>query len=65
MITTLPDGTEEQFWELVTVKLYVPDVSPGIVVVAADPVIEPGLIVQIPDGKAFNTTLPVTEVHVG
>ena len=34
-------------------------------VVAPDPVIPPGFIVQLPAGKPFNTTEPVATVHVG
>ena len=29
------------------------------------PVIPPGLIVQLPAGKPFNTTLPVAKIQVG
>ena len=36
-----------------------------MVVLAVDPVIVPGLIVQLPDGKPLNTTLPVATAHVG
>ena len=38
---------------------------PDMVVLAVVPVIEPGLIVQLPDGNPLNTTLPVATAHVG
>ncbi|CAM3570752.1 hypothetical protein FLPS109957_11430 [Flavobacterium psychrophilum] len=43
----------------------VPAANPEIVVVAVFPVIFPGLIVQSPAGRSFNTTLPVTKRQVG
>ena len=36
-----------------------------MVVPAPAPFIPPGLIVQLPAGKLFNTTLPVVTAHVG
>jgi hypothetical protein len=39
--------------------------SPIIVVLAPAPVIAPGLIVQLPAGNPFNTTLPVATTQVG
>jgi hypothetical protein len=39
--------------------------SPVIVVVAPVPVTDPGLIVQLPAGSPFNTTLHVPTAHVG
>lgn len=36
-----------------------------MVVLATDPVIPPGLMVQFPDGKPFNSTLPIAEAQVG
>jgi hypothetical protein len=65
LITTLEDAIEVHPLELVTVKLYVPGVSPEIVVLVVDPVTEPGLIVQVPAGKLVSITLPVATVHVG
>ena len=65
MITTFADATEVQPLELVTVKLYVPAVSPEIVVLDVDPVTEPGLIVHVPAGKLLSMTLPVGTEHVG
>jgi len=38
---------------------------PEIIVVAPVPAIAPGLIVQFPAGKPFNTTLPDATVQVG
>ena len=49
----------------VTVKLYLPEINPDIVVVVADPVIAPGLIVHVPVGKPLKTTLPVAVEQVG
>ena len=42
-----------------------PAVKPDIVVLAVEPVIAPGLMVQFPDGNPLNTTLPVATAHVG
>ena len=36
-----------------------------MVLLAVEPVIAPGLIVQLPEGKPFNTTLPVATAQVG
>lgn len=38
---------------------------PDIVLLVPTPVIAPGLMVQLPAGKSFKTTLPVDNVHVG
>ena len=65
-MTTLADGAEGQPTEFVTIKLYVPGPKLGIVVLVPVPVIEPGLIVQVPDpGRPFNITLPVATTQVG
>ena len=42
-----------------------PVARPLIVVDVVLPVIPPGLMVQLPAGKLFNTTDPVATVHVG
>ena len=39
--------------------------KPFIVVLTPVPVIAPGLMVQVPVGKPFKTTLPVARAHVG
>jgi hypothetical protein len=65
LITTFAEAEEEQPAALVTMKLYVPGVSPVTVVLEPVPVITPGLIVQLPAGKLFRTTLPVGVRHVG
>jgi hypothetical protein len=65
IITTFPDAGEVHPAALVTVKLYVPEASGVIVVVAPVPAIAPGLIVQFPAGKPINITLPVARAHVG
>jgi hypothetical protein len=63
MITSV-DASEVHPDAIVTVKLYVPGIRSGIVVLVPVPVIAPGLIVQVPvAGRPFSTTLPVTEVH--
>ena len=36
-----------------------------MVVVAPEPAMAPGLIVQLPEGKPLNTTLPVANEQVG
>ena len=65
LITTFADANEVHPTELVTVKLQVPAARFGIVALAVEPVIAPGLIVQLPSGKQLNTTLPVAIEHVG
>jgi hypothetical protein len=35
------------------------------VVLVPDPDIDPGLIVQLPEGRPLNSTLPVATAHVG
>ena len=64
LITTSKDGSEVPS-VLVTVKLYVPSDSSSMIVLVPDPSIPPGLIIQSPSGKSFNTTLPVDSVQVG
>jgi hypothetical protein len=63
-MTTLADANEVHPTELVTVKLYVPTASPDIVVLDPVPAMAPGLIVQLPAGKPFSTTLPVGVTQV-
>src|SRR5664280_735251 len=65
LITTLAEAGEVHPTALVTVKLYVPVARLEIVVLAADPAIPPGLIVQLPEGKPVRTTLPVATAQVG
>jgi hypothetical protein len=66
LMTTLIEATDVQFAGLaVTVKLYVPGRRLLIVVLVVEPVIEPGFIVQFPEGNPLNTTLPVDEIQVG
>ena len=64
-ITTLADGADRHPAAVVMVKLYVPLTSPEIILLAPDPDIAPGFIVQFPDGKPFNVTLPVATEHAG
>jgi hypothetical protein len=64
LITTSADGSEVQPDAIVTVKLYVPGIRFGIIVLVPVPVIAPGLTVHVPlAGRPFSTTLPVTLVH--
>jgi hypothetical protein len=65
LITIFAEAADVQPTELVTVKLYVFGDNPVIVFVVPEPVIEPGLIVQLPEGRLFNTTLPVATEQVG
>ena len=65
LITTADEGGETQPMELVTVKLYNPAVKPVMVLLVVEPVIPPGLIVQVPEGRPLSTTLPVARAHVG
>jgi hypothetical protein len=64
-ITISAEATEVQPEALVTVKLYVPVMSPEIVVVAPVPVIFPGLIVHVPVGNPVSITVPVATAQVG
>jgi len=65
LITTADVEADVQPAALVTVKLYDPGDSPVKVLPAPEPVIAPGLIVQLPAGKPLKTTLPVATVQVG
>jgi hypothetical protein len=65
LITIFADAGEIHPLEFVTVKLYVPGASALTVAVAALPVNEPGLIVQLPLGRPVNITLPAGTAHVG
>ena len=66
LMTTLADAADVHAAALVTVKLYVVlAVKPDIVVLVVEPVMLPGLIVQSPDGKPLNATLPVEVEQVG
>jgi hypothetical protein len=64
-IVTCADGTEVHPLEFVTVNVYDPATRPVTVAVVVEPVIFPGLIVQLPAGRSFSTTLPVDTVQVG
>ena len=65
LITTLADEVEIQPSELVTMNVRVPAASPEIVVLLPLPAMLPGLMVQLPDGKPFKTTLPVASAQLG
>lgn len=45
--------------------MYVPGTKPVIVLLLPDPDIAPGLMIQLPEGRPFNTTLPVADEQVG
>jgi hypothetical protein len=64
-ISIKSDEAEMHPASLVTVKLYVPIGSPEMVLLDPVPVIDPGLMVQLPVGKPLSTTLPVGTVQVG
>ena len=64
LITTSADAFDIHPAAAVTLKLYVPGLRFGTVTLVPDPVIAPGLIVQVPlDGRPVNTTLPVVAEH--
>jgi hypothetical protein len=65
LMTTGADAAEVHPVELVTVNVCEPATSPVTVTVEVDPVILPGLTVQLPAGRPPRTTLPVETVHVG
>ena len=66
VISIFAVGRDEQPKALVTVNEYVPVVRPEIVVLVPVPVIDPGLMVHVPDeGRPFRITLPVATEHVG
>ena len=65
LITAFCDAAETQPTALVTVKEYVPAARPVTVYELPDPLMLPGLIVQVPAGKPFSTTLPVATEQVG
>lgn len=65
LITTADVAADVQPAAFDTVKLYDPDDRPVMVLLAPEPAIAPGLIVQLPVGKPLNTTLPVATVQVG
>jgi hypothetical protein len=65
LIITFADADEIHPTELVTVKLYVPVISPDKVVLEVDPAMPPGLIIQLPEGSPLKTTLPVATTQVG
>ena len=58
-------GNEVHPTEFVTVNEYVLGTNPETTVLAPDPAIVPGLIVQLPAGNPLMATLPVDTAHVG
>ena len=65
LMLTLAEAGEVHPEEFVTVKLCVPVDSPVIDVLTVLPEIEPGFIVQLPEGRPLRTTLPVAVEQVG
>ena len=67
LITTSDEATDIQPDEFSTVNVYVPDVSPDIVVLVPEPVVvPPGVLVNSHgSGNPLNTTLPVDTPQVG
>ncbi len=65
LMTTGAEAADVHPFELVTVNVYVPAARPVTVTVAVEPVILPGLTVQLPEGSPPRTTLPVELVQVG
>ena len=64
VMTTSADGRDAQPGVTETVKLYVPGLRFGMVILVPVPVTAPGLIVQVPvAGSPVNSTLPVGVVH--
>jgi len=67
--TTFPVAGEVQPAAFITLNVYVPALSPLMVVDVVLPVVvaAPGflVIVQVPDGNPFNTTEPVVTVQPG
>lgn len=64
-IVTVEDGAEVHPTEFVTVKTYVPAERPEMVLLEPEPVIAPGSIVQLPEGRPVKVTLPVAVEQVG
>jgi hypothetical protein len=65
LIITFEDAREVQPAASVTVKLYVPEARPDMVVLTVFPAIAPGLMVQLPAGSPLRTTLPVDTEQSG
>lgn len=64
-MTTGADSPEVHPLELVTVNVCEPAVRPATVTVEVEPVMPPGLTVQLPAGSPPRTTLPVCTAQVG
>ena len=64
-ITTLVDAADVHPSAFVTVKLYVPVANPVMVVLVPVPVLAPGFIVQLPEGRLLRITLPVATAQLG
>lgn len=65
LIVTLTDAGEVHPEELVTVNVFTPGEIPVTVLTTPVPVIAPGFMVHVPNGKFPKSTLPVARVHVG
>jgi len=64
-ITMFAEVAEVQPDAFVTEYEYVPATKPEIVLLVPVPDMDPGLIVQVPAGKPFKTTLPVATPQLG
>lgn len=64
-ITTFDVAADVHSAKVLTVKLYVPVFKFVMVVLALEPMIAPGLIVQLSSGRPLKTTLPVADTQVG
>lgn len=65
LITILADAGEAHPASFVTVYVIEPEAMPETVLLTPVPAIAPGLSVQFPAGKPFNTALPVETRQVG
>lgn len=64
-INTSAEASDVHPRELVSLNVYLPGIRPEIVTVDDEPVIPPGLIVQLSSGSPERTTLPVDTSQVG
>ena len=63
--TAFTENDEVQPNEFVTVKLYVPVATPGIIMLVPLPAMLPGFMIQFPAGKPLSSILPVANAQVG
>jgi hypothetical protein len=65
LMITLAVAAEVQPDAFVTVNAYEPATRSDTVVLVVEPAIDPGLMIQLPEGKPLKTTLPVATAQVG